>query len=92
MRNETDLDSETGSGLSISLHRLLNPGGPFLSNLHKLFVGHLVQLEINMRLWHVTALLEPRTRQELVHPLLDVGELVDLTQATVFWSDNPSAD
>lgn len=36
-----------------------------------------------MRTRHVATLLEPRTREEPVHPVLDMRELVDLGQATV---------
>ena len=36
-----------------------------------------------MRTRHVATLLEPGTREEPVHPVLDVGELVNLGQATV---------
>lgn len=36
-----------------------------------------------MRIRHVTTLLEPRTRKEPVHPVLDVRELVNLGQATI---------
>lgn len=39
-----------------------------------------------MRIRHVATFLEPRTREESVHPVFDVREFVDLGQATILYN------
>ena len=64
----------------------MNPSRPLSSESLQLIIRKLVQLEVDVRSWYITALLEVRSSEKPVHPAFDVGKLINLRQATVLYS------
>lgn len=70
--------------LSILLHTLLDPVLGSLGLLLKFLLRLLELIKRSVRRGHVATLLESRTLEELVQPLLKMGEIGDIN-AGPFW-------